>query len=84
MTMKENAQMDFNLENALKVLKAFKEGFEVELRISSARNALAGKQPDKTEIGMLKAVSLSVGIFTDETDFRKAIEFLNKKGVTIK
>ena len=63
MTMKENAQMDFNHENALKALKALKEGLEAECFISSMRNALAGKQPDKTEIGMLKAVSLCAGIF---------------------
>lgn len=30
MTMKENGKLEFNLKNAVKVLKAFKSGLEVE------------------------------------------------------
>lgn len=76
-------ELDFNLENAVKVLKAMKHGLVSECDRDILLAKLTGKTPNRLLGGMAKAASLFVDILTKETDFRDAIDFLSKQGVTI-
>ena len=76
-------ELDFNLENAVKVVKAIERGLSVERVSDIVRTKLTGKPSDKLLEGMAKAASLLVDILTKETEFRDAIKFLSEQGVTI-
>ena len=76
-------ELDFNLENAVKVVKAMESGFVEEYVLDVFRVKITGKQPDRLIEGMAKAASLIVDILTKETEFRDALKFLSEQGVTI-
>lgn len=76
-------ELDFNLENAVKVLKAMKHGLVSECARDILLAKLTGKTPNSSLGGMAEAASLFVDILTKETNFRDAIDFLSKHGVTI-
>lgn len=76
-------ELDFNLENAVKVVKAMGSGFVEEYVLDVFRVKITGKQPDRLIEGMAKAASLIVDILTKETEFRDALKFLSEQGVTI-
>lgn len=76
-------ELDFNLENAVKVVKAMGSGLVEEYTLDVFRAKITGKQPDRLIEGMAKAASLLGGILTKETEFRDAVDFLSKQGVTI-
>lgn len=76
-------ELGFNLENAVKVVKAMGTGFVEEYVLDVFRVKITGKQPDRLIEGMAKAASLLVDILTKETEFRDALKFLSEQGVTI-
>ena len=76
-------ELDFNLENAVKVLNAMKCGIVDECACDIIRAKLTNKPSDKMLEGMAKVAILFVGILTKETEFRDAIDFLSKQDVTI-
>ncbi len=76
-------ELDFNLENAVKVLKAMKRGIVDECVVDIIRAKFTDKPSDKMLEGMAKLAMLFVDILTKETEFRDAIDFLSKKDVTI-
>ena len=76
-------ELDFNLENAVKVVKAMGSGLVEEYTLDVFRVKITGKQPNILIEGMAKAASLLVDILTKETEFRDAVDFLSKQGVTI-
>lgn len=76
-------ELDFNLENAVKAVKAMGSGLMEEYTLDVFRTKITGKQPDRLIEGMAKAASLLVDILTKETEFRDAVDFLSKQGVTI-
>lgn len=76
-------ELDFNLENAVKVVNAMGSGFVEEYVLDVFRVKITGKQPDRLIEGMAKAASLIVDILTKETEFRDALKFLSEQGVTI-
>lgn len=54
-----------------------------EYALDVFRAKITGKQPDRLIEGMGKVASLLVNILTKETEFRDAVDFLSKQGVTI-
>lgn len=76
-------ELDFNLENAVKVVKAMERGLVAECVRDVLRTKITGEQPDKLLEGMAKAASLLADILTKETEFRDALKFLSERGVTI-
>lgn len=76
-------ELDFNLENAVKVVKAMGSGLVEEYGLDVFHAKITGKQPDILIEGMAKAASLLVDILTKETEFRDALKFLSEQGVTI-
>ena len=76
-------ELDFNLENAVKVVKAMESGLVEEYALDVFRAKITGKQPDRLIEGMAKAASLLVDILTKEAKFRDAVDFLSKQGATI-
>lgn len=76
-------ELDFNLENAVKVLKAMKYGLVSECDRDILLAKLTGEMPNRLLGGMAKAASLFVDILTKETEFRDALKFLSDQGVTI-
>ena len=76
-------ELDFNLENAVKVVKAMERGLVIERVSDIIRVKITGKPSDKLLEGMAKAASLIVDILTKETEFRDAIKFLSEQDVTI-
>lgn len=76
-------EVEFNLENSVKVIKAM-ERCLVQERVRDVLFAkITGEPADLLLEGVQKAVELCADILTKETDFRDAIEFLSKQGVTI-
>lgn len=76
-------ELDFNTENSVKVVKAMGRGLVAECVRDVLRAKITGEQHDRLLEGMAKAASLFVDILTKETEFRDAIDFLTKQGVTI-
>ena len=76
-------ELEFNLENAVKVVKAMERGLALECVCDILRAKITGKQSDRLLEGMTKAASLLVDILTKETEFRDAIDFLSKQDVPI-
>lgn len=76
-------ELDFNLENAVKVVKAMERGLTLECVRDILRAKITGKPSDKLLEGMAKASNLLVGILTKETEFRDAIKFLSEQDVII-
>lgn len=76
-------ELDFNLENAVKVVKAMERGLVLECARDILRAGIIGKPSDKLLEGMAKVASLFVDILTKETEFRDALKFLSEKDVTI-
>ena len=76
-------ELEFNLENAVKVVKAMERGLAFECVRDILRAKITGKPSDRLLEGMAKAASLLVDILTKETEFRDAIDFLSKQDVTI-
>lgn len=76
-------ELDFNLENAVKVVNAMKCGLVDECARDIIRAKLTDKPSDKELGGMAKLAILFVGILTKETEFRDALKFLSLKDVTI-
>jgi hypothetical protein len=76
-------ELDFNMENSVKVLKAMERGLVAEYARDAVRAINTGGQPDSKLEGMTMASHMFVDILTKETDFREAIDFLSKQGVTI-
>lgn len=76
-------ELDFNLENAVKVVKAMERGLVAECVRDVLLAKITGEQPDRRLEGMAKAASLLVGIFTKETEFRDDLKFLSEQDVTI-
>lgn len=76
-------EVEFNLENSVKVIKAMERGLVQERVRDVLFSKITGEPADLLLEGMQKAVELCVDILTKETDFRDAIEFLSKQGVTI-
>lgn len=76
-------ELDFNLDNAVKVLKAMKHGLVSECDRDILLAKLTGETPNRLLGGMAKAASLFVDILTKETEFRDALKFLSDQGVTI-
>ena len=76
-------ELDFNLENAVKVVKAMERGLVLEHVSDIIRAKITRKPSDKLIEGMAKAASLIADILTKETEFRDALKFLSEQGVTI-
>lgn len=76
-------ELDFNLENAVKVVKAIGRGLVTECAWDVLRAKITGEQPDKLLEGMAKAASLFVDVLTKETEFRDALKVLSEQDVTI-
>lgn len=76
-------ELDFNLENAVKVLEAMKSGLALELVRNILRAKITGEQSDRLLEGMVKSATLFVDILTKETEFRNALKFLSEQDVTI-
>lgn len=76
-------ELDFNLENGVKVLKAMENGLAIEYGKSVIKSMITGEQPDQLLAGMAKTARLFVDILAHETEFRDAIKFLSEQGVTI-
>ena len=73
----------FNMENAVKVLKAMENGLALEYGREVIACMNKGESPDEMLAGMAKTATLFVTILTKETEFRDAIKFLSEQGVTI-
>lgn len=76
-------ELDFNLENAVKVIEAMKRGLALELVRNILRSKITGEQSDRLLEGMVKSATLFVDILTKETEFRNALKFLSEQDVTI-
>lgn len=76
-------ELDFNLENGVKVLKAMENGLALEHGKDVLVNLFTGASTDQLLAGMSKTATLFVNILTRETEFRDAIKFLSEQGVTI-
>lgn len=76
-------ELDFNLENAVKVVKVIERGLSVEHMRDIVCARIIGKPSDKLLEGMAKGARSFVDILTKETEFRDAIKFLSEQGVTI-
>ena len=67
--------IEFNLENAVKVLKALENGIVEEYVKDGMSN--------KVLYGMAQLATSFMGVLTQETLFRQAIDYLSDLGVTI-
>lgn len=76
-------ELDFNLENAVKVIETMKRWIVNDYAHDIIRTNITGKSPDKVLEGMAKAAIIFGDILTNETDFRDAIEIISEYGVTI-
>lgn len=76
-------ELDFNMENAIKVLKAMENGIALEYGREVLATMITDEKPDQLLAGMAKTARLFVDILTKETEFRDAIDFLSKQDVTI-
>ena len=76
-------ELDFNTENSVKVVKAIGRGLVAECARDLLRAKITNKEPDRMLEGMAKIAMVFVDILTKETEFRDAIDFLSKRGVTI-
>ena len=76
-------ELDFNLENAVKVVKAMERGLVIERAKDVLASKIKGESTSDLLAGMLQVATLFVDILTNETDFRDALTFLSKQGVTI-
>lgn len=76
-------ELDFNLENAVKVIETMKRWLVDDCAHDIIRAKITGKSPDKVLEGMAKVAIIFGGILTNETDFRDAIEIISEHGVTI-
>lgn len=76
-------ELDFNTENAIKVLKAMENGIALEYGREVLATMITDEKPDQLLAGMAKTARLFVNILTKETEFCDAIKFLYEQGVTI-
>ena len=76
-------ELDFNLENAVKVIETMKRWLVNDCAHDIIRAKITGKSPDKVLEGMAKVAIIFGDILTNETDFRDAIEIISEHGVTI-
>ena len=76
-------ELDFNMENAVKVLEVMKRWLVDDCARDVIRAKITGKPSDKLLEGMAKVAIIFVGVLTNETDFRDAIEIMSEYGVTI-
>ena len=76
-------ELDFNLENAVKVLKAMKCGIVDECARDIICAKITGKPSDKVLEGMAKLAVIFVDILTKETEFRVGLKCLSEQNVTI-
>ena len=76
-------ELDFNLENAVKVLETMKRWLVDDCARDVIRAKITGKPSDKLLEGMAKVAIIFVGVLTNETDFRDALEVMSEHDVTI-
>ena len=76
-------ELEFNLENAIKVLKEMENGIALEYGKNVIKCLITGEKTDELLGGMAKAAKLFVDILEHEADFRDALKFLSEQGVTI-
>lgn len=76
-------ELDFNLENAVKVVKVMERGITLGRVRDIIRAKITGKPSDSFLEGMAQAATLFVDILTKETEFRNALKFLSEQDVTI-
>ena len=76
-------ELDFNMENAVKVLEVMKRRLVDDCARDIIRTKITGKPSDKVLEGMAKAAIIIVGVLTNETDFRDALEIMSEHDVTI-
>lgn len=76
-------ELDFNLENAIKVLEVMKRWLMDDYVRDVIRAKITGKPSDKLLEGMAKVAIIFVGVLTNETDFRDALEIMSEHDVTI-
>lgn len=76
-------ELDFNMENAVKVLEAMKRWLVDDYASDIIRTKITGKPSDKVLEGMAKVAIIFVGILNNETDFRDALEIMSEHDVTI-
>ena len=76
-------ELDFNLENAIKVLKAMENGIALEYGKNVIKCLITGQKTDDLLGGMAKAAKLFVDILEHEAYFRDALKFLSEHDVTI-
>lgn len=76
-------ELDFNLENAVKVLEVMKRWLVDDCARDVIRAKITGKPSDKLLEGMAKVAIIFVGVLTNETDFRDALEIMSEHDVTL-
>lgn len=76
-------ELDFNLENAVKVLETMTRWLVDDCARDVIRAKITGKPSDKLLEGMVKVAIIFVGVLTNETDFRDALEVMSEHDVTI-
>ena len=76
-------ELDFNLENAVKVLEVMKRWLVDDCARDVIRAKITGKPSDKLLEGMAEVAIIFVGVLTNETDFRDALEIMSEHDVTI-
>lgn len=76
-------ELDFNMENAVKVLEVMKRWLVDDCARDVIRAKITGKSSDKLLEGMAKVAIIFVGVLTNETDFRYALEIMSEHDVTI-
>lgn len=69
-------EIEFNRDNAIKVITEFANGFIKESAANVLRSKIKGEDIDIMLYGMAKASSLFFGIFTNEDEFHDAINYL--------
>lgn len=76
-------ELDFNLENGVKVLEVMTRWLVDDCARDVIRAKIIGKPSDKLLEGMAKVAIIFVGVLTNETDFRDALEIMSEHDVTI-
>ena len=70
-------EIEFNRENAIKVITELADGFVKESAANVLRSKIKGEDIDMVLYGMAKASSLFFGIFTNANEFHDAINYLS-------
>ena len=76
-------EIEFNNENAIKVVTELAKGLVQESAKNVLRSKIKGEDINMFLYGMAQVSSLFVDIFTNADEFHGAINFLAEHGVTI-